>query len=156
MRKHTGPSGRSIAWRAGLVGIALTATSVISLEGTAGASGLLPIIPTTTTLSVSTNPIHDGSTETMTATVGPFDLALTPTGTVTFELLSGPLVTGVVTVSLTGGCLILVSTCSASYSFPVLQTLIPPGTYVVKALYSGDVISKPSSSQLTLTVVAPS
>jgi hypothetical protein len=80
--------------------------------------------PTTVTLQVNPNPVIQGNTATLTATVTRNGNAGIPTGTITFAVGT----TGLATVNLSGG--------TASYSAPTAS--VAQGTYAVTAFYSGD------------------
>ena len=95
------------------------------------------VIPTTTTVSFTTAGQQPG-TMLATATVAP-GLLVTPTGTVAFTVTDpseGKSIT--ITVPLSSGCVILVSSCKASL-------VVGRAPLVVVARYSGDQLALPST-----------
>jgi hypothetical protein len=98
-------------------------------------------VPTSTKLSSSSNPAASGASVTFKATIGPLDLRITPTGTVTFR--DGTQTLGV--VPLGGSCFILISSCTASFT----PSPLPDGTHAITASYSGDAYSARSSATIT-------
>jgi hypothetical protein len=135
-----------------LVVAAVSATAIAAgitggLIGVGSASA--GILPTTTTVVASANTIAEPGNITLVATVGPLDLAVTPTGTVTFTA-SGQGHTELLGISPTSSCLILVSTCTATLNTEIAG--VPNGTYVITATYSGDLLSAGSSGFTTINV----
>jgi hypothetical protein len=128
-------SSRSWRW---LLGFTLV-FSMVGTWSTTSADATGPV-PTTTKLSASANPAPAGSTVRLTATVGPLDLLVTPSGTVTFTEVDEVLGT----VPLRGGCIVVISPCAATLTLPSL----PAGTHHITAQYNGDAFSAPSSASI--------
>jgi hypothetical protein len=125
----------------------------------------LPLLPTTTTVTATPNsqPQNADDTVTVTATVGPLDLYLTPRGTVYFTVWAPGATLGINTSNIDlSTCVILLSTCQASLTFPVGASNsvndgdVVPGVYTVEAHYSGDSLSKGSNGYGSFTITSPS
>ncbi len=138
-----------------VAGIALASGLVVGGMLGVGASpaSAAGILPTTTSVvaspaSSAINPIPFGKLVTLTATVGPLDLLITPSGSVTFSIVSNGYTVPLASPKLSS-CIILLSKCTASASVE-----LPSGTWVVTGSYSGDLLSATSSGATTV-VVAP-
>ncbi len=92
-------------------------------------------------LTVSPNPVSEGQTTTLLATLTATS-GISPTGTVTFSIPG--LVIGTATVS-NGAAMLSASSAG-----------VPPGTYAVTATYSGDLVNGPATSAaVNVKVTAP-
>jgi hypothetical protein len=136
--------------------------TIVAAPGSASAA----ILPTTTSVSVNPTPVYFGPspTATATATVGPLDLLITPSGTVTWRLYvpAGPITATTQfatlgTTPLTKFCVILLKACTATYTFTAsfIDGMKGPGPLGVEAIYSGDALSGPSSGIGTLDIEVP-
>ncbi|MBB5058048.1 hypothetical protein HDF16_002754 [Granulicella aggregans] len=97
---------------------------------------------TEVTLKASANPVAEGTSTLITATVSHACCStITPTGTVTFLL--GAKTLGAVSLG------------SGSAALSVSTTGLAPGKYSVVVNYSGDATNQPSTRTLSLTVAAP-
>lgn len=162
--------------RLGVGVIAAVLVGTLNLAGVGNASGALSlqlptlsILPTTTTLTATPTTQVNAPNEvfSVTATVGPIDLGITPSGSVTFTVTapgSAPAESHVITLGPINlsSCVILLSTCTASASDPLpvfsdYEGLVPSGSYTVVAHYSGDALSQASAGSTTFAVTgAPS
>jgi uncharacterized membrane protein YgcG len=132
--------------------VALAATTIAGgvsagLVGLGSASA--GILPTTTTVTATPSTLVEGAPLTLIATVGPLDLAVTPTGTVTFTAADGG-TSVLLGISPTSTCVILLSTCTATLNTTIAD--VPNGTYVITATYSGDTLSDGSVGTTTIAV----
>jgi hypothetical protein len=122
-------------------------TAIIALGAGPASAGILPTTTTVATTPATT--LTEGAPLSIVATVGPLDLIVTPTGTVTFSATGNgvtiPLGTGTLST-----CIILLSTCTATDNTTIAG--VPNGTYVITAAYSGDTLSDASSATTSITV----
>jgi hypothetical protein len=140
---------------------ALAAGIVSGLGGQpAGASGLtiiitpiIKVLPTTTTVAASTASTTQGTSVTLTATVKTLNLGgllITPASNVVFSASNGGAPVALGSGGLTPGCLVLVSSCTAS----VTTSSLPVGNDLIAATYTGDSLSQGSSGTTSVTVLS--
>ncbi len=154
-----------IVRRIAVLGAALAMVGSVTLAAAPG-SASTALLPTTTSVSINPNPVYFGPAPkaTATATVGPLDLLITPSGTVTWKAYApaGPITAStqfltLATTALTKDCVILLTPCTASYTFTAsfIDSFKGPGLLGVEAVYSGDGISGASSGTATLDTEVP-
>jgi hypothetical protein len=146
------------------------ATGATALVGSGQASAItlpLPIPPLFhTTTSVTATPgsqvLNQNDVVTVTATVGPLGLGITPKGSVYFQITAPGARVGINSDTITlSSCVYLFSTCKASLTFPVgvgnynNDGVVIPGIWTVEAVYSGDSLSKTSIGYTTFKITNP-
>jgi hypothetical protein len=159
-RNMRGATGR-MNWLVPLASVAMSFVTFVGVSSPpAGAAFRLRILPTITRVTASPSTVQDGrpASITFTATVSILSVYLTPTGIVTFNEYSpnGALFAGPYVAPL-HPCLILVSSCTATFSGTTgnLNLESPPGVWTVVATYSGDALARPSTGSVTYTVLGP-
>jgi hypothetical protein len=156
MKTRMGHRGRTIAWKIGAASLAVSAASALALAGAADAKGITPLpglLPTTTTLQITPNPVHQGANVTFTATVTGHAFEAAPTGNVVIEAVN---CAGVVTTSYTFGTtcqrLLMGGVCTTGFSGDIN---IAPGVMMYKAVYQGNGLSRGSSSSVVSLTIEP-
>lgn len=140
------------ARRVAALGLSSTAVAVAfgAAASASQAANLLPLpfIPSTTTLTISANPIDPNGSATLTATVGE-GLILTPSGQITFTV-NGVAETA---ATLSGPCLQGLNVCSASYTISGSDpNLVAGQTNVITASWPGDLLLEPSSATIDVSL----
>lgn len=129
--------------RAGRLGLISTfaAAAVLYAGPAVGSAAAAGLVPTSTSVTASTDIIGATDTATLTATVE-FGLLITPVGTVTFtDPSNGNAVLG--KAKLSSPCLLSLKQCKAH--LVVTGSQLASGDNLIKASYTGDGLSKPSS-----------
>jgi hypothetical protein len=149
-----------------VLAIGLSAAGLFGVAPEAKAAGL-QVLPSFTTISATANPAPADLPITLTSQVNVLTKALhlgpvTPNGTVTFSKVdyhydpetdaTSEVLTTLATAPVSS-CTILLSKCTATSAPIVLGDHVGDlGTMTVRATYSGDLLSKPSSAEMTWSV----
>jgi hypothetical protein len=145
---HSSPGTTSRRRRSRLLTVVLTAVALVGGTGLAATpASAAGVLPSTTTVAVSSPWIATGQSVQVTASVkvlGLPGLLVTPTGNVTF---SSPGAASVTTKL--GTCLLKVCTATAMMELPLA------GERTVTATYAGDLLAAASSGSKVVTVYEP-
>jgi hypothetical protein len=156
--------------RLGAGAACLTAIATMPFFGAGQASAALPALPIPpillSTTSVTTTPMTQVQNQsdqiTVTATVGPLNLYLTPSGIVFFTVWAPGATIGINSSNIPVTCgIILLQSCQASITFPVgagnsvNDGKVVPGVWKVEADYSGDSVSQGSHGFGSFTIIQP-